>query len=1548
MQYLFCQNPQVMKKLLLLILLLLSTIGFSQPITVSATSYTVPQLVNNVLINSPCVSATNITWSTGSNFGSSNGIGFFQNSNPNFPMNSGVILSTGNAMNAPGPNTSTLNDGSLAWPGDTDLEATLAASGIPMVSKNASVLEFDFTPLSPNFSFDFVFASEEYGNFQCHYSDAFAFLLTNMNTGVTTNLAVVPSTTLPISVVTIRDFQYNSSCPSANQQYFGAFNGGSGIAGSATNFNGQTKLLTAASTLTPNVPYHIKLVIADRLDPQSDSAIFISSDSFNIGQDVLGQDLTAANHTALCFGQPQTLSTGLNPADYSFVWKKDNVILSGETGPNLVINQAGTYTVTYTNNSNFCQPITDTIIVEYNPEIISPDPKNIYKCDSGATTYNYNLNYNTPIVTEGLEAGTIVSYHISQSDADNNLNPLPSPFTSTSGQTIYVRIKIPSTGCQIVKSFQLLVSPGPIAYQPADMVRCARSQYFNNAYFNLSQQTNAILNGQSPAINVVSYYTSALDAANGTNPIANILNGLYSDTTIYVRVENVSDHLCFSVTSFNLSVSPAPPVDDLDDVLVCNSYILQPLVNGNYFTAPNGNGIPLFAGNEITESCTMYIFNQPDGPGTCGSNSSFHIKIIDPDDLTPTTVVRCGSYSLQNTLYGGYFTQPGGQGSPIPPGTVYTSSTVIHYYYMTEVAPFCTVDIDCNITILPIVEVGDRPDVFECGSYTLPALSLGNYFTGPNGSGNQLHAGDVITTSQTIYVYASSNVSTGCSDEDSFNVVIGMPHPADVNQCNGFTLPDLPIGNYYTGPQGTGNIIPAGTVINSSATVYIYAPTTSGTNNCTDDLHFTLTIAQPPVDVLNDVNVCESYTLPALTHGSYRTGIDGTGTILYPGDVIISSQTIYIFDRLNATCFNQSSFNVNVIGLPAIDSRSDIDICDQYVLTALNVGNYYTGPNGTGTMLTAGTVITTSQKIYIYANSNTVPACSSENSFQINIFSASAQSMANVSACDSYTLPTLEPSNKYYTQSGGPDGTGTEIAPGTVITTSQTIYIFKESLIRTSFTCIDETTFTVTIHNTPVLQPINNVNSCNAYTLPALTVGNYYTGPNGSGTMLNAGDTLTNTQTIYVFAHTATTPDCTNETSFLVTIFRVDHLPNVTICENYTLPALTVGAYYHTPNGTGLQIPAGTVITSSQTIYIHGVAPFVPKCTDESSFTVTIIDTPVANPAPITLRTVCDEDGTNDGITSFNLSSLTQSILGTQTGSEFTIAFYESLPDAANQSNPVTTTSLPLVYVRVSNTLATSCYDIKPVAIIVNKLPNPTPIDGVICIDSETGTLLNPYTMYSNLPSSTYSFVWTNENGQTVGTGSSYQAVAPGIYTLVATHNYTGCSSQPIAITVTPSEPAIVSYAVSDDFSDSQSVTVTATGQGNNFEYQLDNGEFQDSPVFNNVRSGMHQITVRDKYGCGSTTIQALVVNYPKYFTPNGDGINDTWNIRDLAGQPNAFIIIYDRYGKILKQIKPDNSGWDGTYNGNMMPSDDYWFSVNYKNANQEESEFKAHFAMKR
>ena len=1527
---------------------MISAYGFSQPITVDTSIYTIPELVNNVLINSTCVNATNITWSTGSNFGSSNGIGFFQNTNPNFPMQSGVVLSTGNALNAAGPNTTLLSDGSTAWAGDANLEETLAAAGIPMVSKNASVLEFDFTPISSNFSFDFIFASEEYGNFQCLFSDAFAFLLTNRSTGVTTNLAVVPSTNTPISVVTIRDFLFNSSCPSVNPGYFGSFNGGSAAAYSATNFNGQTKVLKAAASLTAGVPYHIKLVIADRSDSQSDSSIFISSDSFNIGQDVLGLDLTVADGNGLCSGTNYTLDTGLSTSNHTFVWKKNGAILSGQIGATLNVSQAGTYEVTYTNIFSTCLPITDSVIVEYYPQITSLNPNPIYKCDSGAASYTYNLDLNTSRVKQGLDPSTSVFYFISQSDANNNINPLPLMYNSPSGQTIYVRIQLPSSSCYIVKSFQLLVTPGPIANSVPNLTSCAINQAQLRARFNLTSQQAQILNGQSSTTNTVSYYTSLNDANNAINPITGATSFNSFGQTIYVRVQNVSDSSCFSTTSFDLSVNPLPLVDVLEDVIVCTSYVLQPLTNGNYFTSINGGGTPLYAGDLITVTKTVYIFNQPGGPGTCGANSSFKVTIVDAPSLSPSNVTSCGSYTLPVLTFGKYYTGPGATGSQITAGTVISSTQTIYYYFTTIITPICIVDSSFIVSIVPNIEVGTRPDVLECTSYTLPDLPLGNYFTGVGGTGTQLAAGTVITTNQTIYVYATTTGTTTCSDEDIFDVFIGIPQPGDISQCNGYTLPALPIGNYYTGPSGTGTQIPAGTVINDNSIIYIYAQITSRSNNCTDNLHFSLTFAQPMIDVLADVSVCESYTLPSLTNGEYFTGIEGTGTMLYPGDVILSTQTIYIFKRLNATCFNQNSFTVTINQIPAIDSRSDIDICDQYVLTPLNVGDYYTGPNATGTLIAPNTVITSTQLIYIYGISNTTPACSIQNTFQINIFSTTADSLPNVSACDSYTLPVLTTNNHYYTQSGGPTGSGTEILPGALITSSQTIYIFKESLIRTSFSCDDETSFTVIINNTPIISPVANVQVCNSYTLPSLAIGDYYTDINASGTLLHAGDILTSSQTIYIYAHTATSPDCSSEISFTVTIFNVDTLPNVTICENYTLPTLTVGRFFSGPNGTGTMLPSGTVVTNSMTVYIYASSTFLPKCSDETSFTVTIIDTPVANSVTVSLRTTCDTDGTNDGIINFNLSTLSAATLGTQSGIEFSVTYYESLANATTASNPVTTSTQTIVYARVSNSLAPNCYDVKPITIIVNKLPEPTPVDGIICIDSETGTLLNAYTMYSELPTATHRFVWTNETGNTVGTASNYQATLPGVFTLVATSNATGCVSEPVNVTVSPSEPAIVTYEVSEDFADNQSITVTATGQGNNFEYQLNDGQFQDSNVFEDVPSGIHIVTVRDKNGCGSTYIKALVVNYPKYFTPNGDGYNDSWNIEDLSNQSNASIIIYDRYGKMLTQIKPNNSGWDGTYNGHLMPSDDYWFSVSYIDQNQVGQEFRAHFAMKR
>jgi gliding motility-associated-like protein len=1536
-----------MKKLFLTITLLFSVFGISQPITVSSTNHTVTQLVNDVLINSPCVSGSNITWRTGTNFGSSNGIGYFQNTNPNFPMQSGVILSTGNAVNAAGTNTSMLNDGTNAWTGDTDLEATLAAAGIPMTSANATVLEFDFTPISPNFSFDFIFASEEYGNFQCQYSDAFAFLLTNLNTGVTTNLAVVPNTDDPISVVTIRDFLYNSSCPSVNSEYFGRFNGGSNIATSAINFNGQTKVLTASSVLTTGVPYHIKLVIADRLDYKSDSAIFISSNSFNIGQDVLGADLTVANNTALCNGSTYTIDTQLDPNLYSFVWKNGTNVITGENGPTLTVNTAGTYSVTFQNSFGECSAITNDITIEFSSQLSVLNPVNLYRCDSGASNFTYNLDSNTARLKTGLNANTVVTYHASLSDANSTSNALPLQYTSAPNTTIYARVEVPG-GCFVVKAFTLLTAAPSIANQPQNLTSCENTFGGGVANFNFYSLRNEILGTQSSSLYDVFFYASQANADNNNNSL-NSISYTSGNATIYVRVQNKSDITCYSTTSFNIIVSPLPVVDDLQDVTVCTEYILPVITNGNYFTASNGGGTPLFAGDAITQTQTIFIYNQAGGSNSCSAGSSFQVTIIDIDDFAPSDVFNCGNYTLPTLPQGGkYYTQPGGNGTVINPGTVITTTRTIYFYYQTTIQPVCTVDTSFEVTILPKIHVGRAPDVFECTSYTLPPLSVGNYYTQAYGNGTILQPGTVITQNTTLFIYASTGGEHPCTDMDTIKIFIGINQPADINQCNGYTLPNLPIGKYYTGAMGTGQEIPSGTLIDYNTTIYIYQPTTSGLNNCTDNLSFNLTFSAPPIDTLPSVSSCVSYILPTITNGEYFTGVDGTGTMLSAGDEITSTQTIYIFKRLNAACANQSSFTVTIHPLPAIDSRADIDICNQYVLTPLTVGNYYTGPNGTGNLLTGGTVITSTQKIYIYAISNTTPACSIENSFQLNIFSTVADNPDDVTACDSYTLPTLSEDNHYYTATGGPNGIGVELLPGTQITTTQTIYVFKEALIRTDFSCSAENSFVVTVNHTPVIAPISNINVCNSFELPVLTVGNYFTGMNGTGTMLPAGTSITSPQTIYVYGETATSPNCSSQRSFNVNVFNVDEIPSTTICESYTLPTLSVGKYYTGQNGTGTQLLAGQTLSTSQTIYIYQQSPFSPTCNDESSFDITIVDTPIANNVALASRTVCDEDGTNDGITNFDLTTLNAEILGTQTGSEFTVQYFKNNSDALTQNNPITSTDLASVFVRVNNTLAPNCFDIKPITIIVNKLPQPTALDGFVCIDNETGQLLKSYTMYSGLSATKHTFEWKNDADVIVGTGTAYTTNVPGIFTLTVKNTTTGCTSEVLEIEVKQSEPATVTYVVEDDFSANQNIIVTATGLGGNYEYQLDNGQFQDSNIFENVTSGIHTITVRDKNECGTTTIQAIVLNYPKYFTPNGDGYNDTWNIRDLKNQPSAVIMIFDRYGKFLKQLRPNGEGWDGTYNGKQLHADDYWFTVSYTDENQQIREFKSHFAMKR
>ncbi|SFF17345.1 T9SS type B sorting domain-containing protein [Flavobacterium xueshanense] len=1428
-----------MKKTLIFILLIVSYTIHSQSVTVNTTKYTIDQLVNQVLVNSPCVQGTNVTSRTGTTYGSFNGIGYFENTNSAFPFSNGVVLSTGDVTKIPAPNTTILSDGIPAWSGDSDLEANLLSqSGITINSINASYIEFDFQPKTPNFDFSFLFASEEYGTSQCSFSDAFAFLLKDVTAGGTNvNLAVIPSTAIPVSVETIRDIAYNPSCPSANPNYFGAFNGGG--FGPAINFNGQTvSMLASATGLDITHVYRIKLVIADGGNNTGyDSAIFLEANSFNIGQDVLGLDYTTANNAAICPGNtlPILSAAGLDSGT-TFEWKKQGVAFSPpQTGKTLDLNTVNplvgsgihTYSVTYKEPG--CIEVTDDITIEIFPKIgVITTVPNIYVCDSGTSSYDFDLNKNSSIILAGvnqststtgvlddLPANTIITYHFTDADARGNtaaISILQTISSTESGKQIFVRIQNPNTLCYEIRSFQLLIVASPlIANIPADKTLCSRnlSETPLKADFNLTSQIASITGSQNTSYNILTFHSSETGANSNTTRITpNSSNQLLSpSTTLWVRLQNISDPNCYVITSFNLIVTPLPEVDILPDVFVCTSYTLPPLTKAGaqYWTGNNGTGTQLFARDVITTTTmNLYVFNQS---GVCTNQDSFNVTIADLDTITPASETYCIQYSLPALPYAKYFTQRGG---PTTPGNIQlaagfiVNTTGVNRIYVwfedTTVTPSCTKENPFDITIIPFSVLPNYPNQFACTSYTLPVdPNSGVYYTGTNKSGSLLSAGTVINTTSFIYVYKESGTAIkNCVDEKTFTVFISVGSitpPADVNSCSAYSLPALTVGEYRTDAAGRGNIVPAGTLINATTTLWFYV---TG-QTCTDNLDFTVTVNIAPLPVIPDTTPqCDVYYLPTVAHsGKYYTGPLGTGQLRPVGYLITTTQKMYFYDKaVSGPCYVEEEFLITINKSPAIDAKPvEVIRCGQsYILDDLKNGEYYEfagGPSSTNPVLPAGTVLTTSKIIYVYLAATAPNTCVSE--YSIDVLVTFVNDKEDQYACNSFNLPAILGMGSYYTAPSGPNGTGVRLLPPySPITTTTTIYVYVENNNRV--TCTDEDPFTITIYNSPTITNIAPVTRCESYELPSYTapVTRYFTKPGGPGSN------------------------------------NIEKFPR-------------------------------DFITASTTIYAYA----------ESGTSATVI-----------------------------------------------------------------------------------CPVERPMVITITEKPKPVLTVPAICIDIDTGITTDAF-IESGFTAPQYSFEWKSEDGTLVGTKENFSTNEPGKYTLTVTNlSIFGCTSDIVPFTVIESsKPASVTFSTSGWFTDNQTITVNAVpfvGDGSNFLYSLDGGSPQSSNVFNNVSSGLHEITVSDA-NCGTyaNPITVRLINSPKFFTPNGDGFNDTWNITGIPNSENLKLYIFDRYGKLLKELSPNGSGWDGTFNGYALPADDYWFSISYTE-DSITKEYKSHFSLKR
>jgi len=347
-------------------------------------------------------------------------------------------------------------------------------------------------------------------------------------------------------------------------------------------------------------------------------------------------------------------------------------------------------------------------------------------------------------------------------------------------------------------------------------------------------------------------------------------------------------------------------------------------------------------------------------------------------------------------------------------------------------------------------------------------------------------------------------------------------------------------------------------------------------------------------------------------------------------------------------------------------------------------------------------------------------------------------------------------------------------------------------------------------------------------------------------------------------------------------------------------------------------------------------------CTNSGDLELEIAPTPFLEGNTLSLY-ACDLIPTDGELSAiFDLASLR-----TTNFSGFEVSIYADLNDASLEVNPLPEnfeSSTATIYARLEN--GNGCESV----VELNLTVNPSPMvalqqDYLLCTNNPDLTIRAPegFDVYQWFNTNT-----TNE--EVLPTAPFISITEIGSYILTVGYVYQTSDGDQVcenrfSFDVAPSNPATITRIAVQDLADNNTLQVFTEGDGD-YEYAIDGITFQESDYFEDLAPGPYEITVRDQNGCGETLEKTTVVGYPKFFTPNGDGINDYWELIGLEEnfKPNNTVAIFDRYGKLIVNLNEDNPKWNGTWNSGPLPADDYWFKINLEDGR----EFKGHFSLKR
>lgn len=322
----------------------------------------------------------------------------------------------------------------------------------------------------------------------------------------------------------------------------------------------------------------------------------------------------------------------------------------------------------------------------------------------------------------------------------------------------------------------------------------------------------------------------------------------------------------------------------------------------------------------------------------------------------------------------------------------------------------------------------------------------------------------------------------------------------------------------------------------------------------------------------------------------------------------------------------------------------------------------------------------------------------------------------------------------------------------------------------------------------------------------------------------------------------------------------------------------------------------------------------------------------------------CDIDPSNGlGLGLFDLDFISNRYF-----QNMSVTFYTTVEDAENRENPINTSTYTspstLVYAVVAN--MNQCVYIKEIGLTVYTPPSVLREEEFIACAGEGSLVIEA-------PSGNDIYLWfllEPDGSETlVSEETNLSATITGTYRLVTgndaiVNDQSVICSNEMEFTVIISETPRIQDIIVNEFSTNNSIEILVDGSGE-YEYAIDNGQFQDSNIFTEVLPGIYTVQVRDILGCGSDEQEISVTSFPPFFTPNGDGINDTWRLDDFANlYTGSSVTIYDRYGKLLYQYIVGRPGWTGELNGRQLPSSDYWYVAKLIDGRF----FRGHFTLKR